>query len=79
MTATACEGKKLLVISSCGPTKTFAYKRLHELGIHIIVMNPQKADRLEPYVQERIICDIYDHETAIQTLQDYLKAGNTID
>lgn len=79
MSGTGLESKRLLIVSSCSASKQFAYKRLYELGVELIVMNGQKAEWLEPYVKEWILCDIYDHDGALQALQTYLNEWNTID
>lgn len=72
-------GKRLLVINACGPTKAFAFRVLKELGIHLIVANQTPASRIQQYVDEWILTDVYDHDQTIQAIQDYTDQGNTID
>lgn len=76
---TSVQGKRLLVINSCGPHKAFAYKKIYEMGISLIVLHEKKADRLLPYVDERIFADVYNHDESLEAVKDYIAAGNTID
>lgn len=66
------QGKRLLVINGCNPSKAFVFKKLHELGLHVIVLHPHKAEWIIDYVDEWILTDVYDHQSSLQAVQDYI-------
>ena len=49
------------------------------MWIYIVVLHDTKVDRLIPYVDEWILCDVYNHELSLETIKNYLSAGNTVD
>jgi hypothetical protein len=55
------------------------FKKLHELGIHVIVLHPEKADWIMSYVDEWILGDVYDHNASLNAVKEYINAGKTVD
>ncbi len=74
------QGKTLLVVDACSEKKSFVFKALHELGIHLICLYTYEAEWIKEYVDEWIVADVYDYNKALEWVGKYMWSWkNTID
>lgn len=65
-------GKVILLVNTGSPKKKFILQRLKKLGLYIIVLNKEK-NWAQPYIDEWIIADTYNHSEAIKAVDAYIK------
>ncbi|MBI5728932.1 MAG: ATP-grasp domain-containing protein [Candidatus Magasanikbacteria bacterium] len=65
--------KKLLVVNSATPKKSYILARLKELGVKLICLNTEKKDWAEQYVDEWILADTFDHVASIQQVELFIR------
>lgn len=70
-------GKTILLINTGSFKKKFVLQKIKKMGFNVIVLNKEK-NWAQPYVDNWILADNYNHQESIEAIKEFLAANSNI-